>query len=115
MGPFLGDGGKVISDPIDIANGLKEQYEKVFNEPNLEAKINDPKEFFKETECEAKVEMVFFTEMDVRDAIAKTSNNAAGPDIIPEIIWKNCRVAISEPITILWQKSLKTGEIPNIF
>ena len=54
--------------------------------------------------------------MDVRDAIDQLSVNAsAGPDGIPAVLLKEARDNLSEPLTILWTKSLETGEIPDIF
>ena len=116
VGPLLKENGEVISEATGIAEALRNQYEKVFSEPKIEAKINDEKEFFKETITPEKIETVIFTEMDVRDAIDKLSNNAAaGPDGIPAILLKKCRDSLSEPLTILWQKSLKSGQIPSVF
>ena len=116
VGPLLKEDGEVVTKPAEIAEVLKEQYERVFTEPKRAAKITDEKAFFKETENNEKLETVFFTELDVRDAIDKLSNNAAaGPDGIPAILLKKCRDELSEPLAILWQKSLNTGEIPDIF
>ena len=54
--------------------------------------------------------------MDVREAIDKLSINAApGPDGIPAILLKKRKESLSIPLTILWQASLKSGEIPDIF
>ena len=53
--------------------------------------------------------------MDVRDAIDELSINAsAGPDGILAVLLKEARDNLSEPLTILWTESLKTGEIPEI-
>ena len=54
--------------------------------------------------------------MDVRDAIDQLSANAAaGPDGMPAILLKEARDNLSEPLTLLWTKSLNTGEIPELF
>ena len=116
VGPLLKENGEVITDSKEIAEALREQYEKAFSEPRTDEKIENVEIFFKETEAENKIDTIFFTEMDVRDAIDKLSNNAAaGPDGIPAILLKKCKDALSEPLTILWQKSLSSGDIPNIF
>ena len=54
--------------------------------------------------------------MDVREAIDKLSTHAsAGPDGVPAILLKKCKETLSFPLTILWQKSLVSGEIPDIY
>ena len=54
--------------------------------------------------------------MDVREPIDKLSvNAAAGPDGVPAILLKKCKDVLSHPLACLWQKSLLTGEIPDIF
>ena len=62
------------------------------------------------------MESVTFNYTDVREAIDKLSVSAsAGPDGVPAILLKKCKEVLSHPLTSLWQKSLKTGEIPDIF
>ena len=115
MGPIIGQTGDIITEPYKIAEAQKEQYEKVFSNPRPEMIVEDPKEFFKTSE-NTKIYNVHFTYMDVRDAIDELSVNAsAGPDGMPAILLKEARDNLSEPLTILWTESLRTGEIPEIF
>ena len=59
---------------------------------------------------------VHFNYQDIRDAIDELSPNAsAGPDGIPAILLKKCRDVLSQPLEILWKKSMENGEIPEIF
>ena len=52
--------------------------------------------------------------MDIRDAIDQLSVNAlAGPDSVPAILLKKARYNLSEPLTLLWNNSLETGNIPD--
>jgi len=116
IGPLTKENGEQITDPLETAEALKVQYEKVFSKPDENMKVKDPKEFFKECNRNINIDNVFFTEQDVRDAINHLSNKAAaGPDGIPAQLLKKCRDSLSLPLTILWQKSLSTGDIPSIF
>ena len=115
VGPLINSKGEIISDPAEIAEAQKEQYEKVFSKPNGEKKVHNPNEFFKTSE-KTKISNIHFNYMDVREAIDQLSANAsAGPDGMPAILLKEARDNLSEPITLLWTKSLETGEIPDIF
>ena len=116
VGPIIKEDGTVITDPKEIAKAQKEQYEKVFTKTREENNINDIADFFKETPNSNKMENATFNYTDVREAIDKLSVNAsAGPDGIPAILLKRCKEVLSHPLTTLWQKSLGTGEIPDIF
>ena len=62
------------------------------------------------------MENIYFTYMDVCEAIDKLSvNAAAGPDGVPAILLKKCKDVLSHPLACMWQKSLISGEIPDIF
>ena len=115
VGPIINTKGEIITDPAKIAEEQKVQYEKVFSKPMLDKKVTDPKEFFKIDES-TKIGNIHFDYMDVRDAIDQLSLNAsAGPDGVPAILLKEARDNLSEPLTLIWTKSLKTGDIPEIF
>ena len=114
IGPFLKENG----DPIEEteAESLRKAYEKAFSKPKEEAKINNPTDFFKDSPHEIKIDNIIVTETDIRLAIDELSPNAApGPDGIPAILVKKCRDSISEPLTMIWNKSLVTGNTPEIF
>ena len=52
---------------------------------------------------------------DLVDAMSELSpTSAAGPDGVPAILLKNCRLVISRPLALLWGKSLQDGKIPAI-
>ena len=62
VGPIINKDGVIITDPAEIAEIQKEQYEEVFSKPKPEMKINDPTE-------NTKIFNVHFDYMVVRDAI----------------------------------------------
>ena len=70
----------------------------------------------KDTNNNHKISDVHFNYQDVRDTIDWLSAKAAaGSNVIPVIVLKKCRDSLSEPLTILWQKSPATGDIPDMF
>ena len=116
IGPLMKENGDIITEPEKVAEALKEQYEKVFSTPKEEFEIEDPKEYFKTTESITNIQTVVVTYADVREAINELSENAApGPDGVPAVLLKRCRDSLSGPLAVLWQKSLRTGDIPDIF
>ena len=98
------------------AEALRKAYEKAFSEPKEQAKIENPKEFFKDSPNEFKIENIPLDEIEIRTAIDELSPNAApGPDGIPAILMKKCKDSISEPLCMIFSMSLETGNIPEIF
>ena len=94
---------------------LIKQYNKVQTEPKADSKVEDPHDFFRDSDNKDKIDNVFFNLEDVRDAIDKLSPRAsAGPDGVPAILLKKCKENISIPLQIIFKKSLETGEIPDI-
>ena len=88
----------------------------MYSKPIKDKKVDNAEHFFTETESKEKLETIIFTELNVRDAIDELAPEAAGgPDGIPAVLLKKCRDSLSEPLAILWNKSLETGEIPPIF
>ena len=62
-----------------------------------------------------KMDTLFFSWTDVRDAIASIPNGAScGPDGIPAVMLKKAKVAIGRMLAKFLAKSLETGEIPMI-
>ena len=114
IGPFLKDNGEPLEE--NEAEALKKQYEKVFSIPDEESKVNNPKEFFKDSPNANIIEGIYFTQNDVKEAINELSQNAAaGPDGIPAILMKKCRDQIAQPLEIIFRESLVTGEIPQVW
>ena len=114
IGPFLDTNGNPLKE--SEAEALKSQYEKVFSTPKEESKVENPKEFFKESPNEQKIDYIHFDFEDIQNAIDQLSSNAAaGPDGVPAILLKKCKFQLSDPLFKLWSKSMETGEIPEIF
>ena len=61
IGPFLKENGELMDK--------SEAYEKSFSELKEKAKINNPKQFFKDSPHEFKIENISLDEIEVRNAI----------------------------------------------
>ena len=98
VGPLTKENGETINDPVETAEALKKQYEKVFSKPDENMKVNDPKEFFKECNRNINIDSIYFTEQDIREAINQLSAKAAaGPDGVPALLLKKCRDSAPAP------------------
>ena len=116
IGPLKNEHGTEISDPTDVANLLKQQYESVFSVPDPNKIIEDPSNFFSHEENgnDSTLTNIEITQQKILDAISTISNNAAaGPDEFPALLLKECKQELSHPLKILYQASLLTGEIPE--
>ena len=104
-----------LSNPKDIANLLQNQFSSVFSDPskiNIEsasATFAPPSIAHPFTD-----DMLNFFEDDIIKAIEEiTPNAASGPDEVPVLLLKSCKVALARPIHILWSQSLEKGSVPS--
>ena len=101
FGPLKNDSGEFVIDPMEQAETMNGFYSSVFTRSN-----GEPRNAFL---CDIEV-----TEERVKSAIDGMRENAAsGPDEIPPILLKMLRDEIAVPLTILFQKSIDAGQIPD--
>ena len=116
VGPLVDDSGKLISNPKEMAEILASQYNSVFSTPKYD--LNDDNETFRDTDLvnkPDKLHKIDFNQDDIEKAIGEISPTAAaGPDGFPAILLKKCSHILSKPISILWKKSMETGDIPQV-
>ena len=116
IGPLIIN-DEIISEPFEISEVLRKQYDSVFTKPSHDHKIHDPKTFFStmNTTAPAIIEHIYFDHNDIIDAIKSiSSNSAAGPDNFPAILLKTCANELSVPLCILWHLSIESGDIPPL-
>ncbi|KAK3893124.1 hypothetical protein Pcinc_003051 [Petrolisthes cinctipes] len=117
VGP-LKEGDKTITDPQEISDIIRKQYETVFSIPLQEKTINCPVDFFMSTDHanqDQQLHNITINTTDIIDAIKTLSNNsAAGPDHIPAIFLKRCAGMVAKPLLIFYQNSLATGIVPQL-
>ena len=113
IGPFkIND--NLITTPEEISEKLSEQYSSSFSKPDSNYSINDPREFFSNTEGANDIsltDILFDRETIIKEIHNIKNNSAAGPDHFPAILLRECAEELSEPLHILWRHSLDTGEI----
>ena len=113
IGPLLDESGQLRSDPMDMANILQRQYQTAFSDPH-----NGKGDSFEEKPpiTEEKLLDVKVTPADVIDAIAELNRSSApGPDKFPSVILAECKEILADPISRMWQNSMDTGQIADLF
>ena len=110
IGPLLDKDEKLQSDPLTMSNILQDQYIKAFSNPDS----GDQTQPMPDTTDVPVFDDVKITTKEIIAAIDEISPySAPGPDKIPAILIKECKNEIAPALTILWQKSLDTGQIPS--
>ena len=116
IGPLLDSAQKLISCPNKMADMLSAQYTSVFSTPR--ETIQEPWDYFPEDDSapgtNSSIKDIPFTRKDIEEAMNEIPlTAAAGPDRFPAILLKMCRQPLSEPLFIMWRKSLDTGTVPQ--
>ena len=124
IGPLLNSDGKLVNDPKLKSDILRHQYEKAFNtnKPDIEITLNHTSDqnkmsindFFNENN--SPFSEIQVTESDIKQAIEETKiNSAPGLDGLPPIFLHKCKQNILTPLAVIMNKSIKTGEIPEVW
>ena len=91
---------------------LNQQYNSVFSSPDPTMIIKYPKDFFGHPQANMLSD-INITREDIIDAIKIISQNSSGgPHEFPAILIKQCSKSLAHPLQLLYEASLKTGEIP---
>ena len=94
---------------------LKSQYESVYSTPVKEKIVSSPQEFFSHNTAEEQFNSIVIDRNDIMEALDNlSSKSAAGPDGVPNILLKNCKRSLADPLEILFRTFLSTGTIPSI-
>ena len=110
IGPLIDDKNVLHSDSATMSNLLQEQYKKAFSNPD--SGIID--QSYPDSKHVPPLNTITVTNEDIIKAINSISNNSApGPDKIPAVLLKECKNEIAPALSLLWQKSIDTGEIPS--
>ena len=101
----------LITDSREMANILQEQYKSVFSTPKEDYSFLDNENVLPDT----IINDIQFSENDFIEEIDTLStNSAAGPDGIPAIFLKHCKVSIAKPLNIFWRNCLDNNTTPAI-
>ena len=121
IGPLKDSKGKLFSDPQNICEILKNQFEESFStkKNHIEVVIENPgtdeitlDDLFSDNN--APFSMINITNEDIITAVKATKiNSAAGPDSIPPIVLHKCTDSLITPLKNIFKKSLKNSDIPK--
>ena len=111
IGPLLNSNGEIVHSAFDKATLLNDYFSGIFTVDNdvidnarLPPKIN------------SVMPPVFFTPATVKKHIKHLKSNASpGPDGVPAEFYKATASFISFPLSIIFNISIQTGELPSIW
>jgi hypothetical protein len=110
IGPLTAPNGQTITDIKQMSQLLKVQYESVFSKPKS---IHADESEGSTSSSQKVLNDIKFDEKDIEKACKELKpNSAAGPDEIPAILLQKCREQLSKPLQVLWNHSLREGQIP---
>ena len=105
----------ICTDPQQIANILQNQFTSVFSNPEdadmSAADFASPTihSRFEDTDLS-------FSEEDVVSAFDDIKEDAAsGPDGIPAVLLKSCKLELARPVHLLWSLSFESGVVPAYY
>ena len=100
--------GVVTTSPADIANIFNRHFQSVFQ---LEDMSNIPA---CPSRTAATLDMVDFSPVAVAEALSKLKpHSSPGPDSIPNLLLQKCRIALAQPLAMLFTKSFASHVLPD--
>ena len=105
----LKDNGRLFNSPKDKANILNRQYQLVFTHEDPDIPVSDP-----DGDPSPDMEQITVTDVGVRKLLQKCNpRRASGPNMVPARLLKGCSEELSPILTIIFNKSLQTGTVPD--
>ena len=106
IGPLLNKETKEMTrNSTEMAEVLVDQYSSAFSKQSTE-----PPKIEKSTQA---INNIAITPDEIIEAIEELRLNAAsGPDGIPAILLKKCKITLVEALSTFWNKCMKVGIIP---
>ena len=107
IGPlFNTETDQMTNNSTEMAEVLADQYSSVFSKPSTEPPEID--------ESTLPINNITITPGEIMEAIEELRNNAAsGPDGIPAILLKKCKVPLAAALSTFWNKCMEVGNIPS--
>ena len=123
IGPLKDNSGNLVSDPLQMSEIIKQQYEKSFSKKknSIEVSLTEPtsgnviniNDLFSENDPFTHIDI---TKEDIVSAIKATKiNSAPGPDLVPPILFHKCIDSLATPLHLILKKSFENSDIPEIW
>ena len=114
IGPLKGTDGRLIDDSQEISKELNSYFLSVFSEEGDEREP-EPEQVYRGQELH-KLSDIFISKEIVSKEIDKLKKTKSpGPDDIFPRVLKECKEELSEPITMVFRKSLDSGVVPRLW
>ena len=111
IAPLRDKDGRIVNSNSEKASLLNEYFSSVFTRDN--GVIDDAR---LPQRVEQQMAAVFFTPEAVQKSIrGLKSNSSAGPDGLPAVFFKNAASLICFPLSVIFNLSLQTGDLPVIW
>jgi len=112
VGPLKDHGGNVIIDDLISANYLNDYFGSVFTNEDIR-NIPQPNQKFNAPDC-FKLNDIEITEDEVFRKLdkLKVDKSPGGDNIHPKLLFE-LRHVLAAPLTAIYNKSLKSGEVPS--
>ena len=103
--------GELVTDPVEKAELLQDQFAGVFSDPSAVDPLAAAEAV---PEFAEHLTDIVFTPEDIVESLGELKPFSAAPEgDIPAIILKNCRASLCNPLWLLWDRSMRTGGVPE--
>ena len=110
IGPLDNGNGQLTEDDHQAAEVLHRFFQSVFVREDIEY----VPEFPDKVTNENSISEIVLRQSEVLAELHQLNlDKAAGPDGVPTIVLKKCAIQLAHPFTVLFQKILDYGKIPN--
>ena len=110
IGPLITEDGKQTENDTDMANTLNEYFSSVFTTENVQGSLPTPLPQSRGT----TLPDFTITESEVLSVMNSMNvNKTPGPDKVSPRLLKEARSELTEPLTILFNKTLVAGKVPH--
>ena len=111
IGPLVKEDKSIVTNNTEMANIFNKYFASVFNRDN-----GDDGGQFQQQNYNQQLSDIVITERDVEKAIDELKvGKAPGPDGFSSTLIKNIKTVILKPLTIIFNRSLRTGDIPKLW
>ena len=102
----------IVTDPFKIANKLQEHFQSVFTQPNV---MLNPTQNFVIPNVKFPLSSFYLSSGEIIKAIEEMKPYSACPRSgIPSQVFKKCKLTLSLPLKLFWEKSLPDSQARDL-